>query len=109
MGITDVESVVQVHLKSVAVPAKTILNEPQGEVGTVQEIHSHYPERVCPSMYNVGVFWREAVHRNSDQLELLGVFGSRDVRETMWVSRVSPDGERVEWWEPKVESLLEYA
>ena len=75
----------------------------------MQEIRSSDPERVCPPMCNVAVIWREGVYRDGNSLELLGVFGSHDIRETAWVRRAGPDCKRVEWWEPKAESLLEYA
>ena len=66
VGVGDVESVAQVHLKSVAAPAKTILNKQSGELGTVQEICSRDPERVCAPTCHVGVLWREAVDCGGD-------------------------------------------
>lgn len=66
MGVSNKEGVAQVHLKGVAMAAKTILNEQREELGMVQEIHSHDPERVCPPMCYIEVFWGDVVHCDSN-------------------------------------------
>ena len=104
-----VEGVVKVHKECIAAPPETVFDIRVGEPCMVEEICSHYLERVCPPTCSIGVFGREVVYRNGNRLEPLVAFGSHDVRETTWVGRVSPDGKMVKWWESEAESLLEYA